>query len=99
MIIGVPKEILAGERRVALVPGSVATVKKTVGEVLFEAGAGDDAGLPDEEYAEKGARIVGDRDEVFAKADIMYDPLKIPDCRVRCGKLTVDPIVIVSTNR
>jgi len=84
MIVGVVKETYHGERRVALVPASVPTLLKTVGEVLFEAGAGDEAGLPDREYEEKGARIVSDRDEVFAKADVM--------CLIRTyGANTTDP--------
>lgn len=71
MIIGVPKEIYPGERRVALVPPVVTTLAKVGFEVHVQAGAGADAGYPDSLYAEKGAKIVADRAAVFASADII----------------------------
>jgi len=70
MITGVPGERKAGERRVALVPASVAALVKAGLEVVVEAGAGDAAGFTDAEYAEKGARLAA-RAEVFASADIL----------------------------
>jgi NAD(P) transhydrogenase subunit alpha len=59
MKIGVPKESVAGERRVALVPDVVKSLKKNEHvDVLIEAGAGDAAGHPDAQYQEAGAEIV-----------------------------------------
>jgi H+-translocating NAD(P) transhydrogenase subunit alpha len=58
MRIGVPKESREGERRVALVPDIVSSLKKKEGiEVTVETGAGEAAGHPDESYAEAGAEI------------------------------------------
>jgi H+-translocating NAD(P) transhydrogenase subunit alpha len=57
MKVGVPREVLAGERRVALVPE---TVKKLVGsglEVVVEKGAGIHAGFADAEYTAAGATL------------------------------------------
>lgn len=71
MIVGVPKEIYPGERRVALVPMVVPNLVKAGFEVLVQAGAGASAGYPDEQYAEKGAKIAPDRATVFASADII----------------------------
>jgi len=71
MIVGVPKEIYPGERRVALVPAVIPNLKKAGMDVLVETGAGLAAGYPDAEYAEKGARLTGNREEVFATADII----------------------------
>ncbi|MBV8206864.1 MAG: Re/Si-specific NAD(P)(+) transhydrogenase subunit alpha [Acidobacteria bacterium] len=71
MIVGVPKEIYPGERRVALVPAVIPNLKKAGMDVVIEAGAGAAAGYPDADYAEKGARLVEKRDEVFATADII----------------------------
>jgi len=71
MIVGVPKEIYPGERRVALVPAVIPNLKKAGMDVVVEAGAGLAAGYPDAEYAEKGARFVDKRDEVFATAGII----------------------------
>ncbi len=60
MQIGVPKETVDGERRVALVPE---VVRKLVGkdhEVLVERGAGAGALIPDEQFEEAGAKLVDD---------------------------------------
>ncbi|MFY9905307.1 MAG: NAD(P) transhydrogenase subunit alpha [Terriglobales bacterium] len=71
MIIGVPKEIYPGERRVALVPAVLPTLTKAGFEIHVQAGAGFAAGYPDGQYAEKGAKIIADRGAIFAAADII----------------------------
>lgn len=71
MIIGVTKETFPGERRVALVPASVAALRKTNNDVLVQQGAGVEAGFPDQAYADAGARIVADRGEILSTADIL----------------------------
>jgi H+-translocating NAD(P) transhydrogenase subunit alpha len=71
MIVGVPKEIYPKERRVALVPAVIASLKKSGLETVVEAGAGLAAGYPDAEYAEKGARVIADRAELFRMSDII----------------------------
>src|SRR3954452_19646495 len=59
MRVGVPKELVPGERRVALVPETIGRLGEGV-EVVVEAGAGAAAGFADEAYREAGATI-GDR--------------------------------------
>jgi H+-translocating NAD(P) transhydrogenase subunit alpha len=71
MIVGVPREGYPGERRVALVPGVLPNLKKAGLDVLIQAGAGQAAGYLDAEYAEKGAKMAANREEVFASADII----------------------------
>lgn len=71
MIIAVPKETYPGERRVALVPASIAALKKLGGEVRIEAGAGTAAGFTDDAYRAAGAEIVGDRRQLFESADVV----------------------------
>ena len=71
MIIGVPKESYPGDRRVAIVPAVLPTLTKAGFEVHIQAGAGIDAGYPDSQYVDKGAKIVPDRAAVFAGADIV----------------------------
>jgi proton-translocating NAD(P)+ transhydrogenase subunit alpha len=71
MIVGVPKEIYPNERRVALVPAVIPNLKKSGMDVVLEAGAGIAAGYPDKDYAEKGARLVQNRAELFQSADII----------------------------
>ena len=65
MIMSVVKETFPGERRVALIPASVPALLKAGHEVLIETGAGTSAGFPDEQFSDKGARIVS-RAEAFA---------------------------------
>jgi proton-translocating NAD(P)+ transhydrogenase subunit alpha len=55
MIVGVPKEPAAGERRVALVPDVVKRLGAKGVEVVVEAGAGERALIPDALYAAAGA--------------------------------------------
>jgi len=75
LIIGVPKEIYPGERRVALVPAVLPTLTKAGFEVHIQAGAGVEAGYPDFVYSDKGAKIVAERAAVFSSADIVVQVL------------------------
>jgi len=75
LIIGVPKEIYPGERRVALVPAVLPTLTKAGFEVHVQAGAGIEAGYPDSQYSDKGAKIVADRQALFSAADIIVQVL------------------------
>ncbi len=75
MIVGVPRESFPGERRVALVPGTIPNLAKAGLQVAVEAGAGVEAGYPDADYAAKGAKIVSDRAEVFRGSDVIVQIL------------------------
>jgi NAD(P) transhydrogenase subunit alpha len=68
MIVGVPKETVPGERRVALVPDLVPKLTAAGLEVLVQTGAGAAAGYPDSAYKDKGARLEAD---VLDKADVV----------------------------
>jgi NAD(P) transhydrogenase subunit alpha len=57
MKFGVPKETVAGERRVALVPDTAAKLVKEGHEVVVEPGAGVAAGFPDGAYRAAGAEL------------------------------------------
>ena len=59
MRIGVPREITDAERRVALVPATVARLTRAGHAVLVERGAGTAAFYPDAEYEAAGATLVG----------------------------------------
>ena len=71
MQIGVPAERFPGERRVALVPASIAALKKAGFDVLIENGAGAQAGFPDAAYQDKGASIAASRADVFASEVVL----------------------------
>src|SRR5690348_562497 len=75
MIVGVPREIYPGERRVALVPSVIVNLKKANLDVAIEQGAGVEAGYVDAEYAAKGAQVLPSRADVFRAADIIVQVL------------------------
>jgi NAD(P) transhydrogenase subunit alpha len=70
MKAGVLKETWPGEMRVAAVPGVVASFAKAGIEMLVEQGAGEAAGYPDAQFAEKGASVVS-RDAVVSGAQLL----------------------------
>ena len=68
MKVSVPKESLAGERRVALTPEATRRLAKAGVEVVVEPGAGEGAGHSDADYEEAGATLGdGFGGEVVAK--------------------------------
>lgn len=60
IIVGVPKETVKGEKRVALNPDIAAQIIKLGAEVRIEKGAGLSAHFTDEAYAAAGAKLVED---------------------------------------
>lgn len=68
MVIGVPTEVVPGERRVALVPELIPKLRQAGLDVIVQTGAGEAAGFPDSAYAEKGARL---EPEVLSRAEIL----------------------------
>ncbi len=71
LTIGVPRETIPGERRVALTPEAV---RKLVGRgfaVLVEREAGLAAGFTDEEYEAAGAQLVSDAVAVYSRASLV----------------------------
>jgi len=71
MKIGVPKEIHAGEKRVATTPEVIGHLKKLGFEVLVEAGAGAEAHFSDAAYSEAGATVVDNAKSVWKDSDII----------------------------
>lgn len=98
MRVGVPKETLPGERNVALVPAVIPALTEAGLEVLVEAGAGSSAGFPDSAYASKGARVLDQRSQVFAQAEVILQVRGLganPQAgRADLGLLRPDQIVI-----
>jgi len=84
MIIGVPKETFPGERRVALIPDHVPALRGKGMEVLVEAGAGEEADLADAAYRQKGAQVAGTRQEVFARAEVIFQ-VRTPGANPEAG--------------
>ncbi|MEI6577305.1 MAG: alanine dehydrogenase [Bacteroidota bacterium] len=90
LIIGIPRETVLEERRVALVPEAVSVLTQNGHKVIYEAKAGIPAHFSDMEYTEAGADIVFNAEEVF-KADIILKvaPLSFQEINYLKGKQTV----------
>ena len=71
MRIGVVKEILVGERRVALTPMATAILSSEGHEVLVESGAGAGSGFDVADYRQAGARIVSGAEEVWERSALL----------------------------
>jgi len=71
MIIGIPKEILAEERRISLTAQGVYSLVKEGHKVYIEKGAGLDSRFSDDDFQKMGGEIVFSHEEVFKRSDLI----------------------------
>lgn len=71
MIIGVPKEVKDHESRVGVTPAGVKALVEAGHKVLVEHDAGVLSAMPDDEYQDAGAEIVGSAHDVWRLADMV----------------------------
>jgi alanine dehydrogenase len=71
MDIGIPKEAVAHEHRVALTPSGVKSLVQDGARVWVEKGAGVEAGFSDVDYQSAGATTVYSNGEVFGRAEVV----------------------------
>ncbi|MDJ0904605.1 MAG: Re/Si-specific NAD(P)(+) transhydrogenase subunit alpha [Woeseiaceae bacterium] len=71
MKIGVPREIHAGEQRVATTPDVASQLIKLGYSVAIEAGAGAAAKFPDSEYEAAGCEVLPKAKDVWKQSDII----------------------------
>ena len=76
MIIGCPREIAKGEKRVALTPKSALELKKLGYKCQIETKAGENAQFSDNEYKNAGVKIVSTSKALWQTSDIII--------KVRC---------------
>ena len=72
LMIGVPREIFPGEKRVATVPEVVEKLIKLGFTVAIESGAGDAANFADDVYRAAGATVIEGAASLWAAADIIF---------------------------
>ena len=72
MIIGVPKEVFAGEKRVATSPECVEKFIKMGFSVLIESGAGTASHFADDLFMASGAKIAATAKELWAQSDVVF---------------------------
>ncbi len=90
MIIGVPKEIKEGEKRVGMIPQGVDALVAHGHRVLVEDGAGIGSGFSDKEYRGAGATLVGREKDVWAEAEMVVkvkEPLEPEISLLRPGQI------------
>ena len=71
MIIAVTRELVTGEKRVALCPDNAQSLIDAGATLWVEENAGAEAGFSNDSYQTVGAKIISDRDEIFSGADII----------------------------
>jgi len=69
--VGIPREIFAGETRVALVPGAVALLKKSGHTIAIETGAGMGANFSDQEFEAAGAPLAKNAAESYRHSEVI----------------------------
>ncbi len=69
--IGIPREIYAGECRVAATPETAKVLQKKGFTVLVEAGAGQNANFSDDLYREAGCQIIDDTATLWAETNCL----------------------------
>ena len=72
LTIGIPKEVFAGEKRVATVPDVVEKLIKLGFKVAVETGAGALANFSDDAYESVGAEVITDAQTLWATSDVVF---------------------------
>ncbi len=89
MIIGIPKEIMHDEARVAATPETVGKFVNDGFEVWVEKSAGDGALYHDEDYVKAGAKLVDGPEEIYQNAEMILK-VKEPLFNEKLGKHEVE---------
>lgn len=84
MRIGIPKETLHEEKRVALAPAGVDSLVRAGHIVYIQSGAGEGSHFSDEDYLKTGANIVYSTEEAYGRAEMMVKvaPLSEQECNL-----------------
>ncbi len=82
MFVGIPKESMRDERRVALTPAGAFALAKAGHTVLVQADAGKGSGFSNEAFREAEGTIVFSAEETFARADLVLKvmPPTVEEC-------------------
>jgi alanine dehydrogenase len=80
--VGVPKEILDNEYRVALTIAGASSLAANGHQIYVQKNAGVGSGIADDEYVAAGAKIVPDAASVFGEADLVLKVKEPQDSEV-----------------
>jgi NAD(P) transhydrogenase subunit alpha len=99
MKVGIPKEVFAGERRVATTPETAKRLQKLGFEVLVERGAGAKADFSDELYTAAGCTIIDGTAALWAESDVVIkvrEPMLHPELGMHEAELVRAGQVLIS---
>jgi H+-translocating NAD(P) transhydrogenase subunit alpha len=89
MKVGIPKEIIPGECRVAATPDTAKLLQKMGFDVLVERDAGAAANFADESYRQAGCEVIEETEALWQAADIVLK-VRSPEHHAQLGKHEVD---------
>ncbi|HVL32512.1 MAG TPA: alanine dehydrogenase [Actinomycetota bacterium] len=90
MIVGVPREVMESEYRVAMTPVGARELIAEGHSVFVERSAGEGSSIPDDAFLRAGATMVDTADDVWAAADLICkvkEPLAEEFTRLREGQI------------
>lgn len=71
MLIGIPTETFAGEKRVAMTPATAVHIMKLGHRICVQSGAGEAANIADELYKDAGVEVLADASAVYEQSEII----------------------------
>ena len=98
MKIGVPKEIVAHETRVAITPTIVKQFTKNGFQVLVEKNAGEGSNFTDENYIEAGAVIASRKDVYESDVVTQINPPDLGDVKIMKQGSVLISLLFASSN-
>ena len=98
MKIGVPKEIVAHETRVAITPTIVKQFTKNGFQVLVEKNAGEGSNFTDENYIEAGAVIASRKDVYESDVVTQINPPDLADVKIMKQGSVLISLLFASSN-
>lgn len=96
LYIGIPKETINQENRVALTPNSIVALVGRGHRIVVESGAGENSSFTDHDYSEAGAEIVQSQEEVYNAQIVIKVALPtIEECELfKPGQILISPLQI-----
>ena len=91
MIIGIPREILEGENRVAVVPDVASKLIKAGFQIHVQKDAGLKAGFTNDKYESAGVKVIDNVEEIFNSSDIILK-VQRPQVNPEINKHEIDLI-------